>query len=65
MTLPLALKVRGKKYLWDGNIYNSENEAVEICKSYEKDGFEIHMFEQENEYLVYSRRIAIAEESTD
>ena len=65
MIPPLAINVKGKKYMWDGKIYNSENEAVETCESYEKDGFDIHMFEQENEYLVYSRRIAVAEESTD
>ena len=65
MTPPLAMSVRGKKYLWDGEIYNSENEAVETCKSYEKDGFDIHMFKQDNKYLVYSRRIAVTEESSD
>jgi hypothetical protein len=65
MTPPLAMSVRGQKYLWDGKIYNSEDEAVETCTSYEKDGFDIHMFKQDNEYMVYSRRIAVAEVSTD
>lgn len=65
MTPPLALNVKGKKYLWDGKTYNSEDEAVGISKSYEKEGFDIHIFEQENEYMVYSRRVAAVQESTD
>ena len=65
MTPPLAIDVNGKKYMWDGEIYNSEKDAVETSKSYEKDGFDIHMFEQDNEYMVYSRRIAAVQESAD
>jgi hypothetical protein len=65
MTPPLAIKVEGKKYVWDGEIFNSENEAVETSESYEKDGFDIHIFEQDTKYMVYSRRVAAVQESTD
>ena len=65
MTPLLAINVKGEKYLWDGKIYDSENKAVETCESYQKDGFDIHMFEQDNEYMVYSRRVAVVQESTD
>ena len=62
MTIPLARKVEGKKFLWDGRTYESEDQAQQMAKSYEKDGFEVHFevqsLSEEKRYLVYSRRIA-------
>ncbi len=62
MTIPLARKVEGKKFLWDGRTYESEDQARQAAESYEKDGFEVHFevqsLSEEEQYLVYSRRIA-------
>ena len=61
MTTPLARKVDGKKFLWDGRTYESAAAAQEVMEGYAKDGFEVQMFEEDGHYLVYSRRVAAAQ----
>jgi len=60
MDIPLAKKVDGKKYMWDGGTYETQEQASEAMQAYEKDGFEVKMFLEEDQYLVYSRRVAAA-----
>jgi hypothetical protein len=61
MTTPLARKVDGKKFLWDGGTYDSPTAAQQVMEGYAKDGFEVQMFEEDGHYLVYSRRVAAAQ----
>ncbi|MFC2163994.1 hypothetical protein ACFLT2_03220 [Acidobacteriota bacterium] len=49
--------VDGKKYVWDGEIYESESQAQEVKKKYEDDDFEVQLIQEESQYLVYSRRV--------
>ncbi len=64
MTIPLARKLEGKKYLWDGGTHPTEEEAQEVMRGYEKDGFETRMFVEDGQYLVYSRRlVTVAKEA--
>ena len=58
MTIPLAKKVDGKKFMWDGGTYDSPEAAQKIMEDYAKDGFEVQMVEKDGQYLVYSRRVA-------
>ncbi len=58
MTIPLAKKVDGKKFMWDGGTYDSPEAAQKVMEDYAKDGFEVQMVEQGGQYLVYSRRVA-------
>lgn len=58
MDMPLARKVEGKKFMWDGATYEKEDQARQTMAVYEKDGFEVKVFEEEGRYLVYSRRLA-------
>jgi hypothetical protein len=58
MTAPLARKVEGKKFLWDGGTYGTEDEAQKVMHGYEQDGFETRLFVEDDQYLVYSRRVA-------
>jgi hypothetical protein len=58
MSVPLARKVKGKKFMWDGIMYETQDLARQTAEAYEKDGFEVQMFAEEDQYLVYSRRIA-------
>jgi len=60
MDIPLAKKVDGKKYMWDGGTYETQEQASEAMQAYGKDGFEVKMFVEEDQYLVYSRRVAAA-----
>jgi hypothetical protein len=58
MTIPLARKLNGKKFMWDGGTYETEDQAQQVMHGYEKDGFETRMFVEGDQYLVYSRRVA-------
>lgn len=58
MSIPLAIKFEGKKFMWDGETYESEDKAREIMQSYGKKGFEVQLINNASHYLVYSRRVA-------
>lgn len=53
----LAVKIGGKKYMWDKGHYSTEEEAHEKMAQYEKDGFEAEWVEENGKYLVYTRRL--------
>lgn len=57
MSPNLSLEQDGKKFMWDGRIYATRQEAVSAAEAYQNDNFEIHLAEQEEKFLVYSRRI--------
>ncbi len=58
MTIPLSQIFDGKKFMWDCVPYESEDKARETMVAYEKNEFEVKMLKNENQFLVYSRRIA-------
>ncbi|MDL1956241.1 MAG: hypothetical protein LWW95_04195 [Candidatus Desulfofervidus auxilii] len=45
-----------KKYMWDGEIYDTEEAAKSTAQKYEQDGFEIKIVEENGKYLIYNRR---------
>ncbi|GAF79171.1 unnamed protein product [marine sediment metagenome] len=49
--------INGKKVMWDGVVYESEKEAQEVKQTYENDNFEVEMVEEEEKYLLYTRRV--------
>jgi hypothetical protein len=56
MTPPNARLVEGRKFMWDGQVYPSREEAVRAKTAYESDGFETRIFEEQGTFLVYTRR---------
>lgn len=58
MTIPLARKIEGKKFMWDGTSYDSKEKASAVSEAYKADGFETQIFEEDGRFLVYSRRVA-------
>jgi hypothetical protein len=61
MTIPLAKKVEGKKFIWDGGAYDDPGQARQVMEDYAKEGFEVQMFEEEGRYFIYSRRPVTAQ----
>ena len=53
----LSKIINGKKYMWDNVVYESKKEAQDIMKKYKKDNFEVELIEEENKYLLYTRRV--------
>jgi hypothetical protein len=63
MSIPLAMKFEGKKYMWDGITYQTEDLARQAMEAYAKDGFEVQLVAEDAQPLVYTRRIAVAQTS--
>jgi len=49
--------INGKKFMWDGVVYESEKEAQETMQKYKDDGFEVEKIEEEEQHLLYTRRV--------
>jgi hypothetical protein len=47
----------GKKFMWDGEEYDSEKKAKAAQKQYKENGFEVQMCSDEGNVLLYTRRI--------
>jgi hypothetical protein len=60
MSIPLARQVNGKKFMWDGVVYDSDDQAQQVLEDYAKEGFEVEKFVEAGQFLVYSRRVASA-----
>jgi hypothetical protein len=57
VTVPLAREVAGKKFMWDGATYVTRDDARQSMETYQKDGFEVHMFLEDDKYFVYTRKL--------
>jgi hypothetical protein len=49
--------INGKKFMWDGVVYESKGEAQDVMEKYKKDSFEVEFIEEEKHYLLYTRRV--------
>jgi len=47
----------GKKYMWDGQEYNNEEQASSAEKQYTEKGFEVQMWREDGKVLIYTRRV--------
>jgi len=56
MSPHLTMIDEGKKFMWDGRLYESRDEGVREAEAYRTDHFEVRMVEQEGKFLVYTRR---------
>lgn len=57
MTTNISLIRDGKKFMWDGRLYPTRDEAWVAGEAYRNDKFEICVAEQEGQFLVYTRRV--------
>jgi hypothetical protein len=49
--------INGKKFMWDGVVYPTQEEAQSVVEKYKKDNFEVEFVKDENQFLVYTRRV--------
>jgi hypothetical protein len=52
-----SITVNGRKFLWDGSLFDSHQAASSQAEAYKNDGFEVHLCEQGERHLVFTRRI--------
>ncbi|MEW5768643.1 MAG: hypothetical protein AB1797_13715 [bacterium] len=53
----LSRRFDDKKFMWDGKIYETKEEAKEVMQRYQANNFETKMVEEEGKYLLYTRRV--------
>jgi hypothetical protein len=46
----------GKKFLWDGQLYETSEEASRVAQSYREENFQIQIVEEGGKFVVYTRR---------
>ncbi len=49
--------INGKKFMWDGVVYESKKEAEDTMQKYKDDNFEVELKEEEGKHLLYTRRV--------
>ena len=49
--------INGKKFMWDGVTYDSEDAALETKKRYQDDKFEVELIKEDQQPLLYTRRV--------
>jgi hypothetical protein len=57
MSANLAMISDGKKFMWDGQLYSTKQDASGAEQTYRRDNFEVRVVEQEETFLVYTRRV--------
>jgi len=53
----LAIKVDGKKFMWDNEEYLNEEDAKNKSSQYKKDGFEVFLSKEGEKFFIYTRGI--------
>jgi len=51
-----SVTIDGKKFLWDGRLFDTQDAASREAEGYKKDNFEVQMVEVSGTYLLYTRR---------
>jgi len=52
-----SVLIDGKKFLWDGQVFATCNDASRQSDVYKNDNFEVQMVEVNGSYLLYTRRV--------
>ncbi|MGO9255890.1 MAG: hypothetical protein ACLQU1_06275 [Bryobacteraceae bacterium] len=48
--------VNGRKFMWDGQAYDSKEAVERVVSRYQSEGFETEIVEEEGKFLAYTRR---------
>jgi len=57
MNPKLAVISDGKKFMWDGRLYDTRQDASLAGEGYRNDNFEVLRAEEGGKFLVYTRRL--------
>ena len=47
----------GRKFMWDGEEYDSEKNTKAAQKQYKENGFEVQLCREDDNVLLYTRRV--------
>ncbi len=52
-----SVVIDGKKFLWDGGLFATCDEAWRRAETYKNDNFDVRMVEVDGSYIIYTRRV--------
>lgn len=52
----LTAIIEGKKFMWDGRVFDTREQCLCEAEVYRLDNFEVQVVENEGKFLLYSRR---------
>ena len=52
-----SVTIDGKKFLWDGSLFATCDEARRQAEAYKNNNFEVRMVEVDGSYIIYTRRL--------
>ena len=55
--MDLARVFNGKKYMWDGRIYETKQDMKKTSDEYRKENFKVEEVEEEGKYYLFTRRV--------
>ena len=53
----LTTIIEGKKFMWDGRVFDTRDECLRQAEAYQHDSFEVQLVEQDAKFLLYTRRV--------
>ena len=53
----LTIIIQGKKFMWDGQVFDSREECLQQGEAYRNDNFEVQLVEHDAKLLLYTRRV--------
>lgn len=56
MSPNLTAIIEGKKFMWDGQVFDIRDECLQQAEAYRNDNFEVRLVEQDAKFLLYTRR---------
>jgi hypothetical protein len=58
MSPNLSMISDGKKFMWDGHLYDNKEDASRTAQAYQDEGFQVQIVEEGGKFLLYTRRTA-------
>jgi len=55
--MEMARTFDGKKFMWDGRIYESAVEVEEVRQSYQNNGFDVERVDESGQQFLFTRRV--------
>jgi hypothetical protein len=52
----LTAIIEGRKFMWDGQVFDTRDECLRQAEAYQNDNFEVRLVEQEAKFFLYTRR---------
>ena len=56
MSPNLTVIIQGKKFMWDGQVFDTRDECLRLAEAYRSDNFEVQLVEGDAKFFLYTRR---------